>query len=215
VKILADHPAIQKKLREELRKGFGDAVAANRQPSAKEIARAQIAYLDAVVEEINRKACTTPGNSRRTLADAIVLGHHIPKGTDVFILNIGGDSQEPPIGAIPERLRSETSQAAAKSKTAVGVWNPKDVHDFKPERWLVENNGKEEFSSIAGPMIAFGLGPRSCFGRRLAYLELRMAVVLLIWNFDFQEVPKHLNSYAAVDKLTHQPRQCYVRLTTV
>lgn len=190
-------------------------MAENRQPSAKEIVRAQIPYLDAVVEEINRKACATPGNSRRTMVEAILLGHHIPKGTDVFILNMGGDSQQPPIGTIPEHLRSETSQAAAKSKTAVGVWDPKDVHDFKPERWLIEKDGKEEFSSIAGPMLAFGLGPRSCFGRRLAYLELRIAVIILIWNFDFQEVPKHLNSYAAVDRMTRQPRQCYVRLATV
>jgi len=206
---------IQKKFREELRKGFEEATVENRQPSAKEIAGAQIAYLDAVMEEISRKACATPGNSRRALVDTVVLGHHIPKGTDIFIPNLGGDSQEPPIGTIPEHLRSESSQAAAKAETAVGVWDPKDVRDFKPERWLVEDEGKEIFNSRAGPMMAFSLGPRSCFGRRLAYLELRMVLVLLMWNFDFQEVPTHLNSYAAVDKLTHQPRQCYLRLSTV
>lgn len=132
------------------------------------------------MDEINQKACTTPGNTRKALVDSTVLGHHIPKGTEVFILNMAGNSQEPPIGIIPEHLRSKTSRAVAKAKTAVGLWNPKDVRDFKPEQWLVEEDGKVTSSSMAGPMLAFGLGPRACFGRRLAYLELHIVLVLPI-----------------------------------
>jgi cytochrome P450 len=130
------------------------------------------------------------------------LGHLIPKGTDVFFLHCGAESLEPAIGSVPEDLRSESSPAAANAKTKVGTWVPEDVGKFKPEH------------SIAGPMLVFGLGPRGCFGRRPAYLELRLVIVLLIWNFEFQALPAYLNTYAAVDKLTHQPQQVYIRLAT-
>lgn len=122
----------------------------------------------------------------------------------------------PPVGAkIPENLRSESSRAAATARTRVGTWNPQDVKEFKPERWLEMEDGKEVFNAQAGPMLGFGLGPRGCFGRRLAYLELRLVLVLILWNFELQSVPAHLNSYACVDKLTHLPAQAYVRLAPI
>lgn len=49
-------------------------------------------------------------------------------------------------------------------------------------------------------------------GRKLAEMELRIILVLLVWNFEFQPTPAELSGYQAVDKLTHQPRQCFVRL---
>jgi len=59
-------------------------------------------------------------------------------------------------------------------------------------------------------LLTFGLGPRGCYGRRLAYLELRLILMLVVWNFELQKCPVGLSSYASVDKLTHAPQQCYV-----
>ena len=67
-------------------------------------------------------------------------------------------------------------------------------------------------TSAAGPTLPFGLGVRGCFGRRLAYLELRILVTLLVWHLEFLPCPPVLSSYAARDRLTHSPTQCYVRL---
>jgi cytochrome P450 len=215
VKYLADNPSAQKKLRDELRAGYSSAWAEKRQPTPDEITKTHIPYLDACIEETNRKSSTAVGVVRKSLVDATVLGHVIPKGIDVFLLNNGGDSLTPPSDVkIPENLRSESSRAAATARTKVGSWDPADVHEFKPERWLHEEDGKVVFNSQAGPMLVFGLGPRGCFGRRLAYLELRQVMVLLVWNFEFQSLPAHLSSYACVDKLTHQAAQAYVRLAS-
>jgi hypothetical protein len=138
-----------------------------------------------------------------------VLGHHIPKGTDVFLLHNGPGYFSTPF-SIPDEKRSES---ALGSKNQAGSWDPNDMARFKPERWFVKDqNGNESFDSLAGPHLAFGLGPRACFGRRLAYLELRIILVLLIWNFKFEKCPDELNSYGAIDKLTRQPKQCYVKL---
>lgn len=84
---------------------------------------------------------------------------------------------------------------------------------FNPDRWLRKETGDAQiFDATLGPHLGFGAGPRGCFGRKLAYLELRLTIVLLLWHFDLQKVPGHLDSYEAIEQLTHGPVQCYVSL---
>ncbi|KAF5327372.1 hypothetical protein D9619_004468 [Psilocybe cf. subviscida] len=66
---------------------------------------------------------------------------------------------------------------------------------FLPERWLPETMRKDMepkiFSSKEGyihnttAFIPFSLGPTSCAGKNLAYLEMRMTVVLMIHRLNF------------------------------
>jgi cytochrome P450 len=84
---------------------------------------------------------------------------------------------------------------------------------FRPERWLVEEAGKVSFNKMAGLHLTFGLGPRGCFGRRLAYVKLRLFVCLLVWNFVFEPIDGELASRAFVDKLTRVPTKCFVKLS--
>ncbi|OQE42360.1 hypothetical protein PENCOP_c004G07675 [Penicillium coprophilum] len=209
LKFLSDHQEIQKKFRQALWSGFPVAIAECRQPTAEEISKSHIPYLDATQEEIIRKSVTGAGIWRTAMVDTVVLGHHIPKGTNLFLLGNGPDFIEPPIGKIPEDRRSKSCQ---EMNGRVGSWDPADSNLFQPERWIAKKDGKESFDSTLGPHLIFGLGPRGCFGRRMAYLELKIVLVLLLWNFELQSVPATLSSYQAVDKLSHQPRQCYLRL---
>lgn len=123
-----------------------------------------------------------------------------------------GPSVFSPAFPITDSLRSASGRGA---KNRVGAWNADDITEFKPERWLVEEDGKKVFDAAAGPLLAFGLGPRGCYGRRLAYLELRLVLLLIIWNFELEKCPVKLSGYEAVDKLTHTPQQCFVRLRKV
>lgn len=50
-------------------------------------------------------------------------------------------------------------------------------------------------------------------GRRLAELELKIIIGLVIWNFNLEPTPAGLSSYAARHDLTRNPRQCYLRLS--
>ena len=104
-------------------------------------------------------------------------------------------------------------------------WNDNDRALFVPERWLVPVRGgrneadgeadtEVEFDPAAGPSLPFGLGVRGCFGRRLAYMELRILFTLIVWNFELQLCPAELSSYRAIDGLTHKPQQCFLRLRT-
>ncbi|KAJ5398155.1 hypothetical protein N7509_006268, partial [Penicillium cosmopolitanum] len=55
--------------------------------------------------------------------------------------------------------------------------------EFIPERWL----GDPEFASDNRQIWApFSIGPRKCIGMNLTYLNMRLIVARLLWNFDFE-----------------------------
>ncbi|OHW97284.1 cytochrome p450 [Colletotrichum incanum] len=215
VKLLADCEHAQTRLRQELWAAHAKAHAENRAPSHNEISKTKIPYLDAVIEEILRLAHTVSVIERQCTQDTVILGHHIPEGTLVLLPNSGPSFTSPPI-AIDEKLRSETSQLAAKER-GIRLWPVDDMEAFRPERWLVldKETGEEAYDATAGPAIPFGLGTRGCFGRKLAYLEMRLLVSLIIWNFELLPCDKEISSYEHIEGITSRPKQCYVRLGRV
>lgn len=146
------------------------------------------------------------------MVDTVILGHKIPKGT-LIALSTGGASVNSPVFNIDEARRHGSSQEARKSGKARDDWDPMDSGEFKPERWLV--NDGNEFDASSGPQLAFSLGTRSCFGKRLAYLQLRILVTLIVWNFELSRCPDELSSYGHKTMLTTEPTQCFVRLSKV
>ena len=222
VKFLADNPHAQATLRRQLRTAYAAAHAEGRQPSVVEITKTSAPYLDAFVEESARVAPTLPIIIREAVVDTTVLGKPIPKGTSV-VMYTNGPSYVFPGVPVAEELRSESSRAA---RQRVGVWDDETMARFTPERWLKNKDpaeaggGANEFDSVefdaqSGPMLTFGAGPRGCFGRRLAYLEIRLVTALLVWNFEFEKCPEALSSYNAKDILTTMPRKCFVKLRRV
>lgn len=157
------------------------------------------------MEEGLRCASTIPLIERQCDHDTVVLGHHFPKGTTFFFLNRGPSFTAPP-HSIHESLRSSSAKTTSRSE-----WDPNDMNLFRPERWLDESGN---YDSTAGPVLPFGLGTRGCYGRRLAYLEMRIVVTLMIWNFHLLPPSKELSGYEAVETLTYKPKNCYVRLQT-
>ncbi|KAH8652127.1 cytochrome P450 [Xylariales sp. PMI_506] len=217
VKLLADNQEVQDKLRSHLQAAFKDALEASRQPTAAEITAANIPYLDAVIEEGLRVRPPVPLNARQAIVDTTILGHPIPKGTSIFLLADGPDYLLPPF-PVPDSVRTESS----REKGWGGRWDPEDMHLYKPERWLKEKNngdgasggggGGLEFDPQAGPFISFSLGKRGCFGRRLALLQSRLFMVLLVWNFELCKLDENFSSYEAREDVFTYPLYCYVGL---
>ncbi|KAF6808212.1 cytochrome p450 [Colletotrichum musicola] len=59
----------------------------------------------------------------------------------------------------------------------------KNPFGFHPERFL----GDPEYASDnRGALQPFHVGPRNCLGRNLAYVEMRLILARLIWNFDLE-----------------------------
>ena len=126
-----------------------------------------------------------------------------------------GPSILEPAFEIDDKKRSDTSKQF-RLENGIRAWDSEDIGTFKPERWLIQAaDGSLQFDPSAGPQFAFGLGIRGCFGKKLAHLELRILLVLVVWNFELLKCPAELSGYAARTGLTREPKQCYGRLRRV
>ncbi|KAJ6784452.1 hypothetical protein PWT90_09721 [Aphanocladium album] len=231
--LLADHAEVQSRLRIALHRGFHSAHVEKRMPTAQEIMSTSIPYLDAVMEELLRVGNASALGAREALCDTTIMGCRIPKGTTVIYRTVGHGLLEPSF-EVDENLRTPTSQRDQQTgKTP--AWHNATITMFRPERWLKHQSTMETqqgasvdekssaaevmwddpsatFDSNAGPINTFGKGPRSCFGRRLAYVEFKILLTLIIWNFELEKCPKKLSSYQATLGLVYKARQCFVRL---
>lgn len=55
--------------------------------------------------------------------------------------------------------------------------------EFHPERWLGDPRFANDEREIFQP---FHVGPRNCVGKNLAYIEMRLILARVLWNFDIK-----------------------------
>ncbi|KAL7625212.1 hypothetical protein AAE478_004427 [Parahypoxylon ruwenzoriense] len=207
LKHLSDNQDAQKRLRTELQRALPQA--STRYPTIQEIASLRVPYLDATLEEIFRTALTASGHVRTTTEDTTLLGYAVPKDTNIFLAINGPAFTSRPF-PIKEELRSKTSQRA---KGEARDWDFTGIREFRPERWLVKDeNGNEVIDLSAAPQMLFSLGPRSCFGKRLGILSIKITLVCMVWAFDMLQVPDQLNSFQGTEVLSRMPVQGYLKL---
>ncbi|RMC18684.1 hypothetical protein DUI87_04580 [Hirundo rustica rustica] len=120
----------------------------------------KLPLIRAVLKETLRLYPVLPGNGRVTQKDLIIGGYLIPKGTQLALCHY----------------------ATSYSEENFSVAN-----EFRPERWLRKDNldRVDNFGSIP-----FGYGIRSCIGKRIAELEIHLALIQLIQNFEIKVSPK-------------------------
>ncbi|XP_071666989.1 cytochrome P450 27C1 isoform X3 [Patagioenas fasciata] len=120
----------------------------------------KLPLIRAVLKETLRLYPVLPGNGRVTQKDLIVGGYLIPKGTQLALCHY---------------------------TTSYCEENFSMANEFRPERWLRKDNldRVDNFGSIP-----FGYGIRSCIGRRVAELEIHLALIQLLQNFEIKISPK-------------------------
>ncbi|KAG8985153.1 hypothetical protein FRB90_004904 [Tulasnella sp. 427] len=213
VKLLTDHPDVQRKLNAELRGALEDLSEDRILTYADVNSPEKMPYLEATIAEILRRGPIAEATRRQTTEPMKVLGHDIPVGSNLIFLGptaaaMTTKSKEPSLRNYDD-LRSETSlKYGLQGKR---LWDD-DTPEFKPERWLVvdEKTGKQAFDPKAGGSVPFGLGQRSCPGKPLAMLELKMFIATLNLAFFLGPVPKELSKYDPVIQLTRFPAQAYI-----
>ena len=123
---------------------------------------AQLNYVEACAHETMRLKPVAPILPLQAVHDVTVGDVRVPAG--VIIQNI---------------MRSDSvSDSHLPRATA-----------FEPERWLAGVDGPGALASAAKRIsMPFGAGPRICPGRYLALLEMKMAIAVLLGNFEIENV---------------------------
>ena len=71
------------------------------------------------------------------------------------------------------------------------IWG-EDCLDFKPERWITEFGGIVHVPSFK--FIAFNAGARTCLGKDIAFIQMKIIASAIIWKYHVDVVEDHLVS---------------------
>lgn len=196
--LLAAHPEYQRRLREEIRAALPPGAFTG--PSF-DIAGVleRLPLLNGVCNEAVRLYPTVPITTRIAKRDTIIAGHHIPRGTEIFLSPWA-------VNRSPE------------------LWGPQ-AEIFIPERWI-DNANSTDPSSPPKPnnhggaesnyaLLTFLHGPRSCIGQNFAKAEMRCLVAALVERFEWDLDMKGMDILAA-GVITIKPKNgLHVRLRRV
>jgi cytochrome P450 len=69
------------------------------------------------------------------------------------------------------------------------VWGP-DCREFKPERGI-SDDGKLRYVP-SNKFVAFNSGPRTCLGKEMVLVQMKVTVAAVAWNFAVEVVPGHV-----------------------
>lgn len=79
---------------------------------------------------------------------------------------------------------------------------------FRPERWLATSSAPfDDNDDSYSAFFAFSTGPRSCIGKRMAYMELTTVIARMVWLYDMQLVSGSLQGdpeQSACERLRHR-----------
>jgi cytochrome P450 len=166
--LLSKHPKALSRVREEHAKVFGDdpAVAAERLRQTPSLVN-QTPYTLAVIKETLRlfPAASSMREGQREAMLTDTAGRTYP--TDQVLVWI-------------VHLATQTNPR---------VW-PR-AREFVPERWLVDPG--HELYPPPNAFRTFEHGPRNCIGQTLVYVELRVALIMTVRQFDIRP------AYAEID----------------
>lgn len=68
------------------------------------------------------------------------------------------------------------------------IWG-EDCLEFKPQRWITERGGIKYVPSYK--FIAFNAGPRSCLGKEISFVQMKIIATAVLYRFHVQVVEGH------------------------
>ena len=68
------------------------------------------------------------------------------------------------------------------------IWG-QDCLEFKPERWISERGGIVHVPSFK--FITFNAGARTCLGKDISFIQMKIIASAIIWNYRVQVVEGH------------------------
>jgi cytochrome P450 len=158
--LLATHPAIQTRLREEIRTNLPSPSASLDGSIDLTSILDSLPYLAAVCNEVLRLFPPVPTTIRIATVDTSVLGVPIPEGTRLWL----------------------SPWAINRSPL---LWGD-SAGEFLPERWIDTDTGRA--NNTGGVLSNYSIltflhGPRSCIGEKFAKNELKVLMAVFVGRF--------------------------------
>jgi len=157
--LVATNPLVEAKILEEMKEKFGRNEGKAEVLSVEEVKK--LVYLHGAICETLRLFPPVPFERKQALeADMLPSGHGVDPSTVLLIsLYAMGRSEE--------------------------IWG-EDCMEFKPERWISEKGGNVHVPSYK--FIAFNAGPRTCLGKDLSFLQVKIVATAILQNYHVQVV---------------------------
>ncbi|KAE8021476.1 hypothetical protein FH972_007362 [Carpinus fangiana] len=89
------------------------------------------------------------------------------------------------------------------------IWG-EDCLEFKPERWISEKGRIVHVPSYK--FVAFNAGPRTCLGKDMSFIQMKIVASTIIWNYRLQLVEGH-PVLPSVSVILHMKHGLKVRVT--
>ena len=182
--LIATHPSVEMKILKEIKENL--MVKDDKKWECFGIQELDtLVYLHAALCEALRLYPVVAFDPRTAVkADILPSGHHISANTPIIIsLYAMGRMEE--------------------------IWG-EDCMQYKPERWISEQGGLISVPSYK--FTAFGGGPRSCLGKAMAFIQMKIVATSIIWNFHVEMVEVHPVS-PSVSVVLHMKHGLKVRIT--
>ncbi|CAN6290726.1 unnamed protein product [Urochloa humidicola] len=169
--LLTQNPLVEQKLLDELapvaarRKDAGGADGGMVTFDAGELGG--LVYLHAALCECLRLYPSVPFEHKAVVADDVLpSGKEMKAGDKVLVFSYSMGRME-------------------------GVWG-KDCEEFRPERWIGDEAGTKLRYEPSYKFISFNAGPRTCLGKEMAFVQMKVAAAAVLWNFAVELVPGHV-----------------------
>ncbi|KAF5186029.1 Cytochrome p450 [Thalictrum thalictroides] len=136
----------------------------------------QLKIVSTILNEVLRLYCPAPGTGKRTTNKKVKLGNVIlPPGVYVWPLTIFVHHDH-------------------------DLWG-KDADEFNPDRFS-EGVSKATKSKLS--FFPFGSGPRTCVGQNFAWINVKIAITMILQNFSFELSPNYIHAPCLVPTVKPQ-----------
>ncbi|KAI3678163.1 hypothetical protein L6452_37445 [Arctium lappa] len=161
--LLAKNPVAEGKICEEMHTKLGIKEGEKwRKFCVEELEK--LAYLHGALCEALRLFPAIPVNPRTPAkVDTLPSGHRVHKNTKIYL----------------------HSYAMGRMEM---IWG-QDCLEFKPERWLSEQGRIKHVPSHK--FTAFHAGPRSCLGKKITLIQMKIVAATIVYNYNVEVVDGH------------------------
>ncbi|XP_058773100.1 alkane hydroxylase MAH1-like [Vicia villosa] len=156
--LIATHPLVEAKILQEIKENFGTINIENKL-GVDDVKK--LVYLHAAICETVRLFPPVPFERKKAVKDDILPSGHVVNRNAIILFSLYS------MGRVEE------------------TWG-KDCLEFKPERWISERGGIVHEPSYK--FISFNAGPRTCLGKDLAFIQIKMVAIAILCNYHIQVV---------------------------